>query len=77
MPCGAPAFFVMRSVRIIDLLPLTIIEGGGRLQTVGVPVASSFCSGFSFGSLFSPGGGTGNAPLISLRPSLSWCSRAE
>ncbi len=60
----------MRVVTIIDLLAITIIDGSGRLQTAGVPVASSLCSGLSFRSLLSLGGGTGNAPLISLRPPL-------
>jgi hypothetical protein len=57
----------MRVVTIIDLLPITIIDGSGRLHTGGIPVVSSLCSGLSFRSLFSLGGGTGNAPMISLR----------
>ena len=57
-------------VTIIDLLPITIIDGSRGLHTAEVPVASSLDSGLSFRSLLSLGGGTGNAPLISLRPSL-------
>ena len=57
-------------VTIIDLLPITIIDGSRGLHTAEVPVASSLYSGLSFRSLLSLGGGTGNAPLISLRPSL-------
>src|SRR5271156_1688873 len=60
----------MRVVAMIDPLPVTIIDGSGRLHTVREPVASSLDSGLSFRSLLSLGGGTGNAPLISLRPSL-------
>ena len=48
----------------------TIIDGSRGLHTAEVPVASSLYSGLSFRSLLSLGGGTGNAPLISLRPSL-------
>ncbi len=40
------------------------------MHTAEVPVAPSLDSGLSFRSLLSLGGGTGNAPLISLRPSL-------
>jgi hypothetical protein len=40
------------------------------LHTAEVLVASSLYSGLPFRSLLSLGGGTGNAPLISLRPSL-------
>ena len=54
----------------IDLLPITIIDGSRGLHTAEVPVASSLDSGLSFRSLLSLGGGTGNAPLIALRPSL-------
>jgi hypothetical protein len=61
---------VLRVVTIIDLLPVKIIDGRRRLHTVGVLVASSLCSGLSYRSLFFLGGGTENAPLISLRPSL-------
>jgi hypothetical protein len=60
----------VRVVTIIDLLPITIIDGSRGLHTVGVPAASSPYSGLSFRPLLSLGGGTGNAPLISLRPSL-------
>jgi hypothetical protein len=59
-----------RVVTIIDLLPITIIDGSRGLHTAEVPVASSLYSGLSFPSLLSLGGGTGNAALISLRPSL-------
>jgi hypothetical protein len=59
----------MRVVTIIDLLPITIIDGSRGLHTAEVPVASSLDSGLSFRSLLSLGGGTGNATLISLRPS--------
>jgi hypothetical protein len=57
-------------VTIIDLLPITIIDGSRGLHTAEVPAASSLYSGLSFRSPLSLGGGTGNAPLISLRPSL-------
>ncbi len=60
----------VRVVTIIDLLPITIIDGSRGLHTAEVPVVSSLDSGLSFRSLLSLGGGTGNAPLISLRPSL-------
>jgi hypothetical protein len=60
----------VRVVTIIDLLPTTIIDGSGHLHTVGVRVTSSLCSGLSFRSLLCLGGGTGNAPYISLRPPL-------
>ncbi len=57
-------------VTIIDRLPITIIDGSRGLHTAEVPVASSLDSGLSFRSLLSLDGGTGNAPWISLRPSL-------
>jgi hypothetical protein len=57
-------------VTIIDLLPIMIIDGSRALHAAEVPVASSLDSGLSFRSLLSLGGGTGNAPLISLRPPL-------
>ena len=60
----------VRVVTIIDLLTITIIDGSRGLHTAEVPVASSLDSGLSFRSQPSLGGGTGNAPLISLRPSL-------
>jgi hypothetical protein len=60
----------MRVVTTIDLLPIAMIDGSRGLHTAEVPVVSSFYSGLPFHSLLSPGGGTGNAPLISLRPSL-------
>ena len=60
----------VRVVTIIDLLPITIIDGSRGLHTAEVPVASSLDSGLSFRSLLSLGGGTGNAAWISLRPSL-------
>jgi hypothetical protein len=59
-----------RVVTIIDLLPITVIDGSRGLHTAEVPVTSFLYSGLPFRSLFSLGGGTGNAPLISLRPSL-------
>ena len=40
------------------------------MHTAEVPVASSLDSGLSFRCPLSPGGGTGNAPWISLRPPL-------
>jgi hypothetical protein len=60
----------VRVVTIIDLLPIAIIDGSRGLHTAEVPVASSLYSELSFRSLLSLGGGTGNAPLISIRPSL-------
>ena len=60
----------MRVVTIIDLLPITIIDGNCGLHTAELPMASSLDSGLSFRSLLSLGGETGNAPLISLRLSL-------
>jgi hypothetical protein len=57
-------------VTIIDLLPITIIDGSRGLPTAEVPVTSSLWSSSSFRSLLSLGGGTGNGPSISLRPSL-------
>ena len=57
-------------VTMIDLLPIAIIDGSRGLLTAEVPVASCLDYGLSFRSLLSLGGGTGNAPLISLRPSL-------
>ena len=41
------------------------------VQATGVPVASFLCSGLSFRSRLSLGGGTGNGPMISLRPSIT------
>jgi hypothetical protein len=35
---------LMRVVTIIDLLPITIIDGSRGLHTAEVPVASSLCS---------------------------------
>ena len=64
------ADLILRVVTIIELLPITIIDGSRGLHTAEVPVASSLDSGLSFRSLLALGGGTGNAPLISLRPSL-------
>lgn len=60
----------MRVLAIIDNGPITIIDGSRGLNTAEVPVASSLYSGLSFRFLLSLGGGTGNAPLISLKPSL-------
>jgi transposase-like protein len=60
----------VRVVTIIDLLPITIIDERCGLHTAEVPVAPSLYFGFSFRSRLSLGGGTGKAPLISLRPSL-------
>src|SRR5271166_192097 len=67
---GLTADVKVRVVTIIDLLPITIINGSRGLHTAEVRVHSSLYSGLSFRSLLSLGGGTGNAPLISLRPSL-------
>jgi hypothetical protein len=60
----------LRVVTVIDLLPITIVDGSRGLHTAGVPVASSPWSCSSFRSQLSLGGGTGNGSSISLRPSL-------
>jgi hypothetical protein len=51
----------VRVVTIIDLLPITIIDGSCGLHTAEVLVASSLYSGLSLRTLLSMGGGTGNA----------------
>jgi hypothetical protein len=50
---------LVRVVTIIDIAPITVIDGNDRLRTAGVPVASSLCPDLAFRSLLSLGGATG------------------